>query len=356
MSRMGSSTTLVSGAAFGLSAAALFGISAPIAKRLLEDAGPLVLAGLLYAGGGVALAAFGLARRLSRNAPAEAPLERRDIPALAAVVVAGGVAGPLLMLIGLARVSGLAGALLLNLEGPLTVVFATLIFREHLGLRAGVAGALVFAGAALLAVGEGRVEADLPGLAALAGACACWALDNNLTQLLSLRDPIALARLKTLGAGLGMLVLAVILEQPFPSGVPLAAALALGGTSYGASLVLDVYALRHLGAAREAAFFATAPFIGATAAVPILGERPGPAHAVAALAMASGVALLLRERHTHLHTHSPLEHTHLHVHDQHHRHAHDGPVTEPHSHAHRHDRLTHEHPHAPDLHHRHPHV
>jgi hypothetical protein len=34
--------------------------------------------------------------------------------------------------------------------------------------------------------------------------------------------------------------------------------------------VLDVYALRFIGAAREAAFFAVAPFAGAVAAVPLL--------------------------------------------------------------------------------------
>jgi drug/metabolite transporter (DMT)-like permease len=349
------SATVVRGAAFGLGAAALFGLSAPIAKRLLADAEPLVLAGLLYAGGGIALSTSGIARRLWGSSATEAPLERREPPGLIAIILVGGVAGPLLMLIGLGRVSGVAGALLLNLEGPLTVVFATLIFREHLGVRAGLSGALVFAGAAVLAVGGPPGEVDLLGVAALAGACACWALDNNLTQLLSLKDPLALARFKTLGAGLGMLAMAGVLGQPFPRGAPLAAALAVGGAAYGASLLLDVYALRLLGAAREAAFFATAPFIGAMAAVPILGESPGPAHAGAALAMASGVALLLRERHSHMHTHEPIEHTHLHVHDLHHRHSHEGPVTEPHAHPHRHERVAHEHPHLPDVHHRHPH-
>ena len=40
--------------------------------------------------------------------------------------------------------------------------------------------------------------------------------------------------------------------------LPLVAALLLGGVSYGFSIVLNAYALRLLGAAREAAYFATA--------------------------------------------------------------------------------------------------
>ena len=116
-----------------------------------------------------------------------------------------------------------------------------------------------------------------------------------------------------------------------------------------------MYALRLLGAAREAAYFATAPFMGATLALPLLGETPGALELGAGALMAAGVWLLARERHGHLHTHDAIEHEHQHVHDEHHRHAHEGPAVEPHSHWHRHDPISHDHPHLPDLHHRHRH-
>jgi hypothetical protein len=129
----------------------------------------------------------------------------------------------------------------------------------------------------------------------------------------------------------------------------------LGAASYGVSIVLAVFALRELGAARQAALFATAPFAGALLALPILGERPGPPDVLALGLMAAGVLLSLRDRHSHAHTHAALEHEHVHVHDVHHAHTHAGPVTEPHSHLHRHEPLTHEHAHASDAHHRHVH-
>jgi len=37
------------------------------------------------------------------------------------------------------------------------------------------------------------------GVVALAGACLAWALDNNLTQRLSVRDPVGIVRVKTTG-------------------------------------------------------------------------------------------------------------------------------------------------------------
>lgn len=347
------------GALLGLLAAATFGVSVPLAKVLLADIAPQLLAGLLYLGAAAALWGW----HALRPGTVEAKLGRRDVPLLVAVVVSGGVAGPLLMLLGLARVSAVAGSLLLNLEGPFTVLIAVTVFREHLDRGTFVAVLLVLAGAAALKLEPGQLRADLGGVLLIAGACAAWGLDNNLTQRLSLRDPLAIVRIKTLAAGAVNLTLARLFAGPgavagpaWPSGRALAYAAALGALSYGVSMVLHAYALRALGAARVAAYFATAPFLGALVALG-LGDRLGGWSAAAMVAMALGVALMLRETHEHEHRHEALEHEHAHTHDAHHQHAHANgdPPGEPHTHVHRHDPLTHRHAHASDLHHRHRH-
>ncbi len=178
---------------------------------------------------------------------------------------------------------------------------------------------------------------------------------STTTSPSALRDPLAVARTKTLGAGTLSLVLAVAVGYAMPGAAALAGALALGFVSYGVSVVLAVEALRRLGAAREAAFFATAPFVGAAAAVPLLGEAVGLRELLAATILGCGVVVLLREEHAHRHVHEAMEHDHAHVHDEHHRHDHDGVVDEPHAHRHVHVPLTHAHPHVSDAHHRHRH-
>ena len=132
---------------------------------------------------------------------------------------------------------------------------------------------------------------------------------------------------------------------------------AVGFLGYGVSLVLFVLALRHLGAARTGAYFALAPFIGATLAILVLGEPLTLRLLLAGGLMAAGLWLHLAERHEHEHGHAADEHEHRHSHDIHHRHAHapDDPSGEPHTHRHRHAALRHKHPHYPDLHHRHAH-
>jgi drug/metabolite transporter (DMT)-like permease len=287
----------------------------------------------------------------------EAPLRPADVPLLAAVVVSGGILGPVLMLIGLRSVSAVDVSLLLNLEAPFTMLAAVLLFGEHLGRHAAVASTLVVLGATLLGWSAQRPSGEWIGILAIAGACACWAVDNNLTQRLTLRDPVAIVRWKALGAGLGNLLLATLAGAPFPTAAAILGAVALGTVSYGISILLDAYALRLVGAAREAAYFATAPFFGAVVAVVLLGERFGALEGGAAMLMIGGVALLVRERHEHLHRHDPLTHEHVHVHDEHHRHEHgqDVETTEPHTHAHTHPPLHHAHPHVSDAHHRHRH-
>jgi hypothetical protein len=121
--------------------------------------------------------------------------------------------------------------------------------------------------------------------------------------------------------------------------------------------VLFVLGLRHLGAARTGAYFATAPFIGALVAIGLLGEPVTSRLILAGLLMAIGLYPHLAEAHEHEHAHEAFEHEHRHAHDAHHQHQHgpDDPVGEPHTHRHRHLPLIHQHPHYPDLHHRHAH-
>ena len=273
-------------------------------------------------------------------------------------MLSGGIIAPVLMLWGLARVSAVAGSLLLNIEAPFTMLIAVLFFREHLGQSGKLAALCIILGGALLSLEPGPLHADAWGALSIAAACLCWGFDNNLTQRLSLKDPVMVVQIKTIGAGLCNLLVAAMLSQRTPTLSLLTAALLLGSLSYGASILLDMYALRLLGAAREAAFFATAPFMGALVAMPLLGERPGLVELGAAALMVLGVLFLLQERHAHEHHHEATQHEHLHSHDAHHQHPHAPgmSVTEPHSHEHSHEALSHEHPHVSDIHHRHQHT
>jgi drug/metabolite transporter (DMT)-like permease len=337
---------------YALIAALGFGLSAPLAKLLLDAVSPLFLAGLLYLGAGLFL---GLARVVWRRRPtAGRPLTPRDRWILAAVVLVGGVLAPPLLLWGLDRSPATTTALLLNLEVVLTVILAGVVFREHLGPGVGVA-AVVMAVAGIVLGWTPGSPAIAGGAAAVALASALWALDNNLTRLIAEGDPLLIVQVKGLVAGTVNTVLAVASGHAWPAPETTALALVLGAMSYGTSLVLFIVAMRGLGAARTGAYFATAPFFGAAGGL-LLGEPITAGLVVAASLMAGATWLLVHERHGHLHRHAAGVHTHAHVHDPHHQHAHEGwEGPEPHSHPHPTGPLEHEHPHTPDIHHDHGH-
>jgi drug/metabolite transporter (DMT)-like permease len=344
------------GVPLALASAALFGASTPFAKLLIGSIDAWLLAGFLYLASGLGLALVLAFRRVLGLAAREAPLRRRDLPWLVGIVVFGGGVGPVLLMLGLVTTSASAASLLLNLEGLATMAIAWVVFRENADWRILAGAGAILAGAMVLTWPSDAIGIDW-GAAAIAGACLAWGIDNNLTRKLSAADPVQIAAVKGIAAGSVNLALALGRGAALPAMGETAAAAVVGFLGYGVSIVLFVFALRHLGAARTGAYFSTAPFIGAVVALALFTEPITARFAVAGLLMGIGVWLHLTERHEHKHTHGVIEHEHRHVHDEHHRHDHapDDPPGEPHTHWHRHGPLAHAHLHYPDLHHRHEH-
>ncbi len=341
-----------------LVAAVLFGVSTPLAKILLGDISPVALAGLLYLGvfAGLGVAAALRKTRAGAGLLREAPLEKKDIPWLAGAVLAGGVAGPIALLMGLSQISGFSASLLLNFEGVATAAIAVLVFRENAGRRLWTALALMTAAGVLLSwnTAQGRISPLGPAL--VVAAMICWGIDNNLTRHISDKDPVQIARIKGLAAGIVSTAAAFAVGRGFRPGAAAAYGLLVGAVCYGLSLILFIRALKGLGAFRTGVYFGFAPFIGSVASIALLGDRVRWSSAAAGALMLGGVLLLGTEKHGHAHSHPRTVHAHAHSHgDLHHGHTHSGPVTEPHSHVHTHEEVTHAHGHWPDTHHRHGH-
>lgn len=331
-------------------AAALFGVSSPASKALLQGMSPLLLAGLLYFGAalGVLPFAFNGGSRIARG-------EAKNVLRMSGVVVFGGVLGPVLLLIGLSSAPAASVSLWLNLETPATALLGWLFFKEHLDRRVVVAVVLVTIASALLAGASGT--ALVPAALLVAAACACWGLDNNLSSSIDGFTPAQSTLVKGLAAGAVNVALAFIVDRP-ASVAPahVGGALALGAVSYGASIMLYVRGAQELGAVRSQLVLSSAPFFGVVVAWMALREDVLATQIGAAALMLAALAMLHRERHAHEHMHEAITHTHWHRHDDgHHDHTHAPLGDGGHVHEHSHESTTHVHAHRPDLHHRHDH-
>jgi drug/metabolite transporter (DMT)-like permease len=342
-----------------LLAAVLFGASAPLSKLLLGEVQPVPLAAFLYLGSGTGAFLMLLFQRIRNSGQiVEANLSRNDLPWLAGALLAGGVAAPIILLLGLERTPASTASLLLNFESVATTLIAVIFFKESIDRRiAGAIGLVTLA--SILLTWTGSNWGFSLGALGVIGACFLWGLDNNFTRHISAKNPLIIVGIKGLGAGTFSLVLCVLLRQSLPGLNIALLAMLLGSISYGISIQLFIVAMRHLGAARTSTLFGTAPFVGIALSLILLREIPTILFWASLPFMLAGAWLMLTENHDHHHIHEPVVHNHRHSHpDEHHKHV--SPENTPlvngsHTHEHYHEPLEHEHAHAPDLHHRHGH-
>ena len=330
-----------------LIAALCFGAATPLCKLLLDQVGPLMLAGGLYLGAGLFTAPSLLKLKFSNTGG----LDRRRI---FGATVFGGIFGPVFLLFGLRMGDANSTALLLNLETVFTVILGVMVFKEHGSTKMWLAVFLVVLASCAL-VYPVSIE-SLTAAALVALACLCWGFDNHFTADIADFTPGQTTCIKGLIAGLTNLGIGMMISEPLNL-VPLGFTVIVGAITYGVSIVLYVAAARQLGASRSQVIFASAPYWGFALAWLLLSETPTPMHWLAILLMIAAVWVLNKEEHVHHHHHERMLHSHWHRHDDgHHSHQHVEVARSFfgwHYHEHEHDELVHEHDHRADLHHRH---
>lgn len=330
--------------------AALFGVTTPFNKTLLNSFDPFLLAGLLYLGAAIGLFPVVLFRK---ELPFLFRMNSANRIRLSGSVLLGGVAGPILILFGLRLSSASSVSLWLNLEMVATGVLGFLFFRDYLGKKGWAGVVLALTSGVVLTFNEGStglLSAVLVGL-----ACVCWGFDNHFTALIDGISPVQSTFIKGLFAGTMNTLIGVSAAGSVTSAGLIFLALTLGCICYGVSIVLYIISAQKIGAIRSQIIFSSAPFFGVLFSVIFLSEGVSVFQIVSMLLFIVSLFFLILEKHEHYHLHYEIEHTHLHRHDdQHHEHSHDK-LNLYHEHLHSHENDEHSHPHWPDIHHRHGH-
>lgn len=344
----------------GLLSGLLFGLSTPLSKLLLEGANGFQVAGLLYLG-----AALAFLPHVARKGGTELRALARGgrLRPILGIIFFGGMAGPVLLMLGLKAANASSVSVWLNLELVWTALLGTFAFRDHLDRWAWAGVGLTLLAGLTVTVQEG--SGGLVAGALVAAACLAWAMDNHLTALVDGASPQTVTFIKGLFGGAANLAIGTLAFGQTPgqgqsSILPAGAhwALLLGVLSYGLSIALYVTSAQNLGATRSQVLFSTGPFWGILAAFLVLGEPLSWPVAAAMLLLACGILCSTLDRHAHEHRHETTVHSHLHSHeDGHHEHEHAGSVAPGtrHGHEHLHSEAVHAHRHFPDLHHRHAH-
>ena len=174
-----SSTTI--GYICALLAAILFGAVSTLGKPPLETLNPILVSSLAYIVAATALVPFGHGTRIIHT--------RRDTLLLISISISGAIIAPILFFSGLARTSASDASLLVTTEIAFSVILASLIFRENLNLRKWIAISMVLSGIVIITISNDLDHITLPDLnignLMIVGAAIFWALDNNLSTIIS---------------------------------------------------------------------------------------------------------------------------------------------------------------------------
>ena len=137
-------------------AAALYAISTPVSKVMLQTVAPTMVAAFLYLGAGIGMGAMMLVRS-GRHRTTEERLHRSDIPYAVAMVVLD-IAAPILMMYGLKTCSASNTSLLNNFEIVATALIALLFFGESVKRKLWIAIMLVTVASILLSLEDGNMS------------------------------------------------------------------------------------------------------------------------------------------------------------------------------------------------------
>jgi len=334
-----------------LISAFLFALSIPLSKIFLKDLNPSFTAGLFYLSSAGGLLIYKLFTDSN-----EAPVNKKDYLNISIIMLSGGILAPLFLFKAIAVSQAATVSLLLNTEIILTSLIAAIFFKEHTDKYFWSGAILIVLGVSILSLKDGNIFILSQGSILALFACLMWSIDNNFTAILSSKNPYSVTIIKGLIGGIANITISILTEKP--KSIPFISftgAFLTGIFSYGASLVLLIYSMRRMGAARSIALFGAYPFISFFLSIFILKEKIELSNTLAFILTGIGVYSIFSRKHIHIHKHLPYTHEHLHSHnDGHHNHSHNTENADlKHSHIHSHEYIEHEHEHLPDIHHKH---
>lgn len=189
------------------------------------------------------------------------------------------------------RLGAALGALVLFASVQLTMLTASLLRREKLGVRVWLGLSLALAGLAGLSI-PAATRPDPVGTALMISAGMAWAIYTTVGKRVA--DPLQ-ANARSFAASLPLVGLLLIFarpsQTPMPSSTGVGLAMISGALTSGLGYALWYRALRGLTGAQAAVIQLTVPIWAATGAVLLLGETLSVRLLIAGAAVLGGVAL-----------------------------------------------------------------
>ena len=247
----------------------------------------------------VYLLAAGVATPLARKSSLFS-IRKKDWLLILAISSIGSILAPTLFFVGLQQTSASDTAILSNGETIFTVLLALALFKERLKPSGYVAVALVLCGVVIVTtdlqfssfVSDLKKEGNLLVLSSM----ALWAMDNNLSKIVTHRvDVSRVVQLKSFIGAAVLLLLVILLKIPINiSLLEVPNILLVGIVGFGLSLYFFLHGLKRVGTVRTMLIYSTSSIFGLTFASLFLHEEIGAYQILAIAAMLAGICIIAR--------------------------------------------------------------
>jgi drug/metabolite transporter (DMT)-like permease len=286
-----------------LLASALFGAVPTIAKPVISNINVLLLSSIAY------LIAALVFTPISKKA--KTLLSKKDYIILVAISICGAAAAPYLYFLGLHQSSATDTSLLSNVEIMFTVLFGLLFFKERLKPIGFLSIALVLLGVIIITTNlkfSGSILQLNAGHFLILGSMALWALDNNLSRIISTKmDTARLVQLKSAIGGTILLGAVFLLQVPLvisTSQIPYV--ILLSAIGFGGSLYFFLQSLKRIGTIRTIMIFSMSSVFGLVFASVFLHEQVSLYQISAIAIMLTGIYTINRKESLKENPESPL--------------------------------------------------
>ena len=273
---------------------ALYGSISTLAKPLVVDINPLLLAAV------ITLIAGAIFTPISGKASFR--LGKRNYGMIIIVAILGSVLAPSFYFFGLQETTASDATILSNSEIVFSVILAIVFFRERLG-KIGIGAVLiVFFGIFLVTTNFEFSNLILNytsfGNILIIATMICWAFDDNFSKILTRTVNISrIIQLRSIIGGLILLAIVLILGIPLDlkyESIP--SILILGIISMVIPLFFFYHALLRIGVVRTIMIFSTSSIFGVIYAAIFLGEQIHEYQIIALSIMIFGILLLQRDK------------------------------------------------------------
>jgi len=272
-------------------AALLFGSVSTVAKPVLSSINPLFISSLVYLISAVIFAPSAIMRYK------KTVIDKKNYLLIFASAAFGGILAPVFYFSGLNLTTATDTSVLINGEILFTVLIAILFFKEKVNTIGYLAILLVIIGVSIittnLSFSRELFRLDLGNLLVLCSTLF-WAMDNNVSKLITSRVPIDRIVFTKSIIGGGVLFIIVTL-----SGISLDIKneqvpniLFLGILGFGGSLFFFLQSLKFIGTVRTILIFSLTSVFGIIFASIFLHEKISSYQILATVVIISGIYLI----------------------------------------------------------------